>query len=85
MDMLCNWVHPKVHLLFRNNDTIFQDYNWPIQTARSVQAWFQEHEDALQHLPWLAQLPELNIIKPLWSENQIPSSMIHQATIRCSS
>jgi len=85
MDILSKWMHPKFHLLFPNNDAVFQDYNWPIQTARSVQSWFEEHEDTLQHLPWLAQLPELNVIKSLWSENQIPSSMIPQATIRCSS
>ena len=36
-------------------------------TTRSVQSWFEEHEDALQHLPWLAQLPELYIVEPLWS------------------
>ena len=38
-----------------------------IHTARSVQSWFEELEDALQHLLWLAQLPNLNIIEPLWS------------------
>jgi hypothetical protein len=26
----------------------------PVHTARSVQSWFQQHEDALQHLPWPA-------------------------------
>ena len=35
-------------------------------TARSVQCWFEEHEDVLQHPLWLAQLPNLNIIEPLW-------------------
>jgi len=35
-------------------------------TARCVHSWFEEHEDALQHLPWPAS-PDLNIIQPLWS------------------
>ena len=52
MDILGNWVHPKVQLLFPNNDTVFQDYDWPIHTARSVQSWFGEHEDALYQIPW---------------------------------
>jgi len=28
---------------------------------------FEEHEDALQHLLWLAQSATLNFIEPLWS------------------
>jgi hypothetical protein len=28
---------------------------------------FEEHEEAFQHLPWLAQLPDLFIIESLWS------------------
>jgi len=38
--------------LFPNNDAIFQDNDSPIHTARSVQSWFEEHKDALQHLLW---------------------------------
>ena len=54
-------------------------------TARSVQSWFEEHEDALQHL-WLVQSPNLNIIKLLVSFREqgakhIPS-IINQATRR---
>jgi hypothetical protein len=51
---------------FPNNNAIFQDDNSPIHTAGRVQSWFEEHEGALQHLPWPTQLPDLNIIKPLW-------------------
>jgi hypothetical protein len=49
-----------VQMLFPNKVAIFQ-----VSTARTVQSWFEEHEDALQHLPWPAQSPELNTIKPL--------------------
>jgi len=54
-------------MLFPNSDAVFQDDNAPIHTASSVQSWFEEHEDALQHLLWLAQSPNLNIIEPLCS------------------
>jgi len=30
-------------------------------------SWFEVHEDALRHLLWLAQLPNLNIIETVWS------------------
>jgi len=42
-------------------------------TVRSVQSWFEKHEDGLQHLLLLAQSPTLNIIRPLWSvlENRV--------------
>jgi len=64
--ILGNQVHTVVQMLFPNNDAIFQDDSSPIHTARSVQPWFEEHEDALR-LPWPAQSPDLNVIILLWS------------------
>ena len=70
--------------MFPNNDTIFQDDNSPIHTPRSVQSWFEGHEEALQHLPWLAQSPDLNIIKPLWSglERRVRSRFPPSSTLK---
>ena len=67
VDILDNQVCPVVQMLFPNNYAIFQDENLLIHTSRSVHSWFEEHEDAVQHLPWPGKSPDLNIIKPLWS------------------
>jgi len=80
VDILASQVHPVVQVFFPNTDAVFQDDASPIHTARSVQSCFEEHEDALQHLLCLAQLPDLNIIEPLVSfreqgEKQIPSKI----------
>jgi hypothetical protein len=83
MDILSNQVHPMVWM-FTNNDAVFFS---PILTARSFQSWFEKHEEALQHLIWPAQSPDLNIIEPPlgeYGEKQIPFSFISQP-IRCSS
>jgi hypothetical protein len=67
VDRLGNQVHSMIQTLFSNNDAVLQDYNAPIHTAGTVQSWCKEPEDELQHLPWPAQSPDLNITKPLWS------------------
>jgi hypothetical protein len=54
-------------MLFPKNDAVFQDDSLPMHTARSIQSCLDEHEDALKHRPWPAQLPELNIIETLLS------------------
>jgi len=50
-------MHPVVQVLFPNNAAIFKDNDLPIHGVRSVQSWFEEHEDSLQHHLWLAQSP----------------------------
>jgi hypothetical protein len=65
VDTLGNQLHLMVHMLFPNNNAVFQDDNSPIHTAGSIQSWFEKHADALQHIPWPTQLPEINIIKQL--------------------
>jgi hypothetical protein len=56
-----------IQMLFPNNDEVFQNDNALIHTTGIVQSWFDEHEGELQHLPWSAQSPDLNITEPLCS------------------
>jgi hypothetical protein len=78
-------------MLFPNNNAVFQDDILPIHRARSVKSWFEEHEDALKHFPWPAQSPDLTIRQISFvsfreqGKKQILSSIISQATRRCSS
>jgi hypothetical protein len=66
MDRLGNQVHPTIQT-FLNNDAVFQDDSPPIHKAGTAHSLFEKHESELQHLPWLAQLPDFNIIELLWS------------------
>jgi hypothetical protein len=61
MDRLGNQVHSMIQTLFPYNNAVFQDNNAPIHTAGIVLSLFEGHEGELQHLPWPAQSPELNI------------------------
>jgi hypothetical protein len=60
-------MYPVIQTLFLNNDAVFQDDSAPIHTAGTVESWFEVHAGKFQHLPWPAQLPDLNIIEPPWS------------------
>jgi hypothetical protein len=51
-----------IHLLFMNDDAVFQDDDAPIHTAGTLQSRFEEHEGELQHHPWPAQSLDLNLI-----------------------
>jgi hypothetical protein len=55
MDIFGNQGHPLIQMLFPNNNAIFWDDSSFKHTAGSVLSWFEEHEDALQHLTWPAQ------------------------------
>jgi hypothetical protein len=67
VDRLGNQLHSMIQTLFSNNDAVLQDDNAPIHTAGTVQSWYKEPQDELQHLPLPGQSPVLNITKPLWS------------------
>jgi hypothetical protein len=67
VDRLGNQVHPMIRTLSLNNDEVLQDDNVPIHTTGTVQSWFEEYEGELQHIPWLAQSLDLNVIETLWS------------------
>jgi hypothetical protein len=41
MDRLGNQVHPVIQALFLNNGAVFQDDNYPIHAAGTVQSWFE--------------------------------------------
>jgi transposase len=71
-----------VQMLLPNNDAIFKDDNSPIHTATSVQFWFEEHEDALQQLPWSAQSPDSNAVEQLWSilDSRVRSRILPPST-----
>lgn len=75
LDILIDKLFTMIHILFPNNDAIFQDDNALIHIARKVQSWFEKHQNEFQHLSWPAQLPDLSIIKPLWAvlENRVRS------------
>jgi hypothetical protein len=60
-----------IQTLFSNNDAVFQDDSASIHTVGTVQSWFEAYEGELQHLPWPAQSPYLNLVEPLWSVLEI--------------
>jgi hypothetical protein len=71
VDRLGKQVGPMILLLFTKNDAVFQDDSAPIHTPGTGQSWFEEREGELQHLPWLAQSPHLNIFEAFWSNTII--------------
>ena len=65
--ILGDQVLPMAHTLFPDGDGIYQDDLAPCHAAKTVQSWFEEHDQELSHPPWAPQSPDLNIIEPLWS------------------
>ena len=59
-------VHPMVQTVYPEGGAVYQDDNAPIHTARLVSEWFDERENEVEHLPWPAHSPDLNIIEPRW-------------------
>jgi hypothetical protein len=64
VDRLGYQAHPMIQTLFLNISAIFQDDSAPINTAGTIQSWFEEHEHELHCHPCPAQSLDLNIIEP---------------------
>ena len=69
--ILSDQVHPIAQALFPEGNSIFQDDNYPIHTARIIKEWHDEHYNEVEHLVWTAQSSDLNIIEYLWSVLEI--------------
>jgi hypothetical protein len=81
--ILGNQLHP-TDRMFPNNVIIFQGHKSLKHTARSVQSWFKKHEVTLQHLPWPAQSPDLEVIETLWSvlESRVSSKITPPSSLK---
>ncbi|GBM50487.1 hypothetical protein AVEN_254767-1 [Araneus ventricosus] len=55
-----------LRIIFPQNDGIHQQDNARCHTARTVCAWFEEHQNEFTVLPWTANSPDLNPIENLW-------------------
>ncbi|MBJ3206235.1 transposase [Salmonella enterica subsp. enterica serovar Give] len=82
--ILHDHMHSMAQTFFPSGDCTFRDDNAPIHRSRTGQSWFEEHEDEVAHLLWLAQSPDLNIIEPLWSvlENRVRSRYPPPASLK---
>jgi len=55
MDILGSQVHSMVQM-FPNSAAIFKDDSSPIHKSRSVQSWFEDHEDVLTLASTIARI-----------------------------
>ncbi|GBM78043.1 hypothetical protein AVEN_44573-1 [Araneus ventricosus] len=60
-----NAEQPYIRIIFPQNDGIYQQDNARCHTARSVCAWFEEHQDEFTVLPWPENSSDLNPIENL--------------------
>jgi hypothetical protein len=65
VDSLDKQAHPMVRMFSPDNDAFLEGDSVLIRTAGTAESWFREHEGELQHLPWPAQLPHLDIAEPV--------------------
>ncbi|GBN91772.1 hypothetical protein AVEN_21218-1 [Araneus ventricosus] len=59
-------VHPYMATVYLANDGVFQQDNVTFRVSKIVHAWFEEHDEEFQLLPWPPNSPDLNPCENLW-------------------
>ncbi|GBN64832.1 Transposable element Tcb1 transposase [Araneus ventricosus] len=66
LSIVADHVHPYVATVYSANDGMFQQDNATCLVSKIVRAWFEEHDEEFQLLPWPPNSPDLNPCENLW-------------------
>ncbi|GBO00022.1 hypothetical protein AVEN_41626-1 [Araneus ventricosus] len=66
LSIVADQVHPYVATVYPANDGLFQQDNATCHVSKIVPAWFEEHDEEFQLLPWPPNSPDLNPCENLW-------------------
>ncbi|GBM02146.1 Transposable element Tcb2 transposase [Araneus ventricosus] len=60
LSIIADQVHPYMATVYPENDGMFQQDNATCHVSKIVLAWFEEHDEEFQLLPWPPNSPDLN-------------------------
>ncbi|GBN95391.1 hypothetical protein AVEN_241689-1 [Araneus ventricosus] len=60
LSIVADQVHPYMATVYPENDGAFQQDNATCHVSKIVRAWFEEHDEEFQLLPWPPNSPDLN-------------------------
>ncbi|GBN24958.1 hypothetical protein AVEN_210173-1 [Araneus ventricosus] len=66
LSIVADQENPYMATVYPANDGVFQQDNVTCHVPKIVRAWFEEHDEVFQLLPWLPNSPDLNHCENLW-------------------